>query len=120
MLFTFDYIDFAKRINKQGYIVKDIWGNNIDVRDEIILTESMLKLWDSYNSIEHYLRCCEENRYTLELLKILKIFRKSKRDKLSILQSLYLTSDMIDELIKPTVSELQDILGGDYRKSILF
>lgn len=122
MLFTFDYIDFAKRINKQGYIVKDIWGNNIDVRDvEIILTESMLKLWDSYNSIEHYLRCCEENRYTFRVTKNTPKYLENQREtNYQFLQSLYLTSDMIDELIKPTVSELQDILGGDYRKSILF
>lgn len=46
MVFTFDFLDFAERL--PGHIwFKDAWGNEVDVRNvELVLTTSMLKLWD--------------------------------------------------------------------------
>ena len=50
MVFTFDFLDFAENV-AENYIVKDAWGNDVDIRNvELILTTSMLKLWDSYDS----------------------------------------------------------------------
>ena len=44
-----------------GEILYDI--NNV----ELILTESMLKLWDSYSSIEDYLENCKNNNYSFAI-----------------------------------------------------
>ena len=53
MVFTFDFVDFAEKV-AHNYIVKDAWGNDVDIRNvELILTTSMLKLWNCYDSIEH-------------------------------------------------------------------
>ena len=55
MVFTFDFLDFADSVAGTR-IVKDAWGNEVDVSNvELILTTSMLKLWNCYESIDHYL-----------------------------------------------------------------
>jgi len=70
MLFAFDFIEFAEKV-AGSYIVHDAWGNEVDVRDvEVVLTTSMLKLWNSYDSIDHYLQCCQENEYMFGLTKV--------------------------------------------------
>jgi len=69
MVFAFDFHRFAGEIAGAG-TVKDIWGNDVDIAGvELILTASMLKLWSSYNSCEHYLRCCAENHYDFGVTK---------------------------------------------------
>ena len=87
----------------------------------IIMTTSMLKLWDSYASIEHYLSCCDENHHTFSVTKVTpKVLDNERNLNYQFLQSYNLTEEQIDELIKPTMDEIEDILGLDYRKSILF
>ncbi len=122
MVFTFDFIDWAQKKNDSNFIVEDVWGNKIDVRDvEMILTESMLKLWSSYNNISHYLACCKENGYSFSITKDTpKILENQRETNYQFLQSLYLTDDMIDKLIEPTIKDILDVLGNDYRKSLLF
>ena len=128
MLVTFDHIDFAEKINgasesnPSGYIVKDVWGNDVDVRTvDVILTESMLKLWDSYSSIENYISCCDNNHYTFAITKVTpKSLEEEWTTNYQFLQSYNLSDDDIQELIQPTVDMISDILGGDYRKLILY
>ncbi|WP_062408594.1 hypothetical protein [Paenibacillus naphthalenovorans] len=121
MLFTFDFLDFAKNIAKNNIVI-DAWGNQKDITQvEVVLTTSMLKLWDSYNSIEHYLECCEKNGYTFSVTKITPKELENERNlNYQFIQSLDLSDVQIDKLIDPTVEEIKDVLGGDYRKSILF
>lgn len=118
---TFDFVDFAEKI-AGNYIVKDVWGNDVDVRNvELILTTSMLKLWSSYNSLEHYLSCCEQNHYTFG---VTKTSPKSLEDRRSLnyqfIQSYPLTDAQIDELVRPTINEIKEVIAGDYRKALLF
>ena len=69
MVYTFDFVDFAEKV-AHDYIVKDAWGNDVDVRDvDIVLTTSMVKLWDSYESCDDYIRNSEENGYTFGIAK---------------------------------------------------
>lgn len=121
MLFTFEFDKFAEEIAEK-YIVKDAWGNDVDIRNvEIILTTSMLKLWDSYNSCEHYFKCCNENGYSFSITKACPEKLENERDlNYQFIQTYDLTDEQIEELIKPTIDEINDVLGGDYRKSILF
>ena len=121
MVFTFDFVDFAEKVAK-NYIVKDAWGYERDIRDvDIIITTSMLKLWDSYDSLEHYMECCKKNGYTFSVTKITPKKLENERNlNYQFIQSYDLTDEDIDELIKPTVQEIHDVLGEDPLKSILF
>lgn len=70
MVFTFDFLDFADNVAGTRTIT-DAWGETVDLGEvELILTTSMLKLWDSYSSCEDYLRNCRENGYTFSVTKI--------------------------------------------------
>lgn len=121
MLFTFDFIEFAEQ--KAGtYIINDVWGTPRDVRDaEVILTASMLKLWDSYKSWEDYYENCKLNHYEFATPKITPHTLESVRTtNYQFLQSYDFTDEELKELCQPTIDEIKDILGMDYRKSILF
>jgi len=121
MVFAFDYIDFAQSIAKK-YTVIDAWGNKKDVRkSEIILTTSMLKLWDSFSSIEDYLDNCEKNGYCFSVTKACESDRTNSRElNYQFIQSYEITDDEIYELITPTLSDICGVLGGDIYKTILF
>ena len=121
MLFTFDFFDFAENVAHE-YIVKDAWGYDVDIRNvEMILTTSMLKLWDSYGSCEDYVRNCLENHYTFGVTKTCP--RELERERTlnyQFIQSYDLDTDDIERLIAPTMDEIKDVLYADPVKTILF
>lgn len=121
MVFTFDFIDFAEKIAGR-YIVKDAWGNDVDIRNvELILTTSMLKLWDSYESCEDYVENCLDNRYTFGIAKICpKELEEERTLNYQFIQSYDLSDEDIEELIKPTMDEIRAVLYADRIKTILF
>ena len=121
MVFTFDYLDFAENV-AGSYIVQDAWGNDVDVREtELILTTSMLKLWDSYENITSYLHCCEENHYTFSVTKVCPRELESERTtNYQFLQSYDLSDEDIEELIAPTMNEIREVLYADPMKTVLF
>lgn len=121
MVFTFDFIDFADKI-AQKYIVKDAWGNDVDIRNvELILTTSMVKLWDSYSSCEEYVNTSVLNGYTFGIAKTCPKELENERNlNYQFIQSYDLDDEDIDELIAPTMNDIRDVLGGDWRKTILF
>ena len=121
MVFCFDFQEFAEKV-AHSYIVKDVWGHDIDIRDvELVLTASMLKLWMCYSSIEDYVSKCIENHYTFSVTKVCPFELENKRSlNYQFIQSYRLSSDQIDKLIEPTMNEIHDVLNGDYRKALLF
>lgn len=122
MVFTFDFVDFASKIANERYIVKDAWGNNVDIRNvELILTTSMVKLWDSYDSCDDYINCSIENEYTFGIAKTCpKELEKERTLNYQFIQSYDLDDNDIEELIEPTITEIKEVLGGDWRKTVLF
>ena len=81
----------------------------------------MLKLWDCYDSIEDYLANCAENDYTFGITKVCpKELENERTLNYQFIQSYRLTDEQIDRLIMPTLNEIMDVLGGDYRKALLF
>lgn len=118
---AFDFVEFAERV-ANNYIVKDAWGNDVDIRDvEIVLTTSMVKLWDSYDSCNHYLQESLNNGYTFAVTKTSPEHLESERNlNYQFIQSFDLDDNDIEELIAPTVNEIRDVLGGDWRKAVLF
>ena len=121
MVFTFDFLAFADEVAGTR-ITKDAWGNDVDLTNvELILTTSMLKLWDSYESCEDYLRNCVENGYTFGITKTCPKRLECERNlNYQFIQSYDLTDEQIEELIAPTINEIHDILSLDWRKSVLF
>lgn len=121
MVFCFDYIDFAKNV-AGNTVVKDVWGNEVDLEQtELVLTESMLKLWDSYGSFDEYIKNCTSNGYSFRVAKV----SPKKSDEMRTLNYQFIQSyDMddgdIDELIAPTADRVRDVLTGDADKALLF
>ena len=116
-------VDFQKFAANHGFTeITDVWGNTYNINEvELILTESMLKLWESYSSIENYLENCEKNHYTFAITKSSEESLENVRTmNYQFLQSYDFTDEEIDELIAPTVNEVKDILADDYRKTVLY
>lgn len=121
MLFTFDYKDFGFNYS-DTYIVKDAWGNLKDVREtQIVLTTSMLKLWDSYDCIEDYIDNCKINGYSFSVTKMIPKELENERNlNYQFIQSYDFTDEDLEELILPTINDINDVLGKDIDKSLLF
>ena len=121
MVFTFDFVDFAEKV-AGSYIVSDAWGDEVDIRNiELILTTSMVKLWDSYKSCEDYVNTSIANGYTFGIAKVCPETLENQRNlNYQFIQSYDLTDEDIDELIAPTMREINDVLNDDWRKTILF
>lgn len=121
MVFCFDFLEFAEKV-AGSYMVKDAWGDEKDIRDvELILTTSMVKLWDSYDSCDDYMRNCIENDYSFGIAKVCPRVLESERNlNYQFIQSYDLSDEDIDELIAPTMNEIREILHADYQKTILF
>ena len=115
-----DFRGFGRKHNIST--ITDVWGYTHMIDDiELIITESMLKLWDSYSSIYDYLDNCKKNKYTFAITKASEENLENTRNmNYQFLQSYDLSDEEIKELVKPTVEEINDILSDDYRKMILY
>lgn len=116
-------VDFQKFARDRGIsTITDVWGETHNINQvELVLTESMLKLWDSYSSIGDYLDNCKKNHYTFAITKSSEEELEHVRTmNYQFLQSYDFTDGQIEELIAPTVEEIKGILSDDYRKTILY
>lgn len=122
MVFTFDYVEYAKQKNNECYMIQDAWGEWRDVRDyDVILTTSQLKLWDAYKSLEDYVENCNANHYEFGVAKTTPHQLENVRNSnYQFLQTYKLTDEQIYELCKPTIDEIQCVLGDDWRRTITF
>lgn len=121
MVYTFDYLEFAEKV-AGTYKVVDVWGDVRDLRGaDVILTESMLKLWNCYESWESYKKNCDDNRWLFSASKTTPEKLESVRDSnYQFLQDIPLSDEDIEELCKPTFNEIKEALGMDWRKSLVF
>ena len=121
MVFTVDFKQFANEV-AHTYTIIDAWGDERDVRDaDVILTVSMLKLWDSYAGYEDYYSNCMKNGYEFCIAKSTPHeLRNVHTTNYQYLQDFTLTDEQIDKLIEPTVSKIKECLGLDWRKLILY
>lgn len=121
MIFTFDFIDFAENVAGE-YLVKDAWGDEIDIRSvELILTTSMVKLWDSYGSCKEFIDKSVANGYTFGVAKTCPKHLESERAlNYQFIDPFELSDEDTDELISPSMKEFSDVINGDWKKSVLF
>lgn len=122
MLYPFPIIEFVEKYNGGNYFIEDIWGNVQDIRKcEMIVTESSLKLWSAYNSIDEYVNACKECGYGFSVTKISPHVLEERRElNYQYLQSYDFTDEDIEELCAPTIKYLKDAMCGDYSSTIKF
>lgn len=122
MLYPFPIVEFVEKYNNGSYMVKDIWGHEHDIRNiEMILTESSLKLWNCYSSIDDYVKNYKECGYEFAVTKISPHILEDEREvNYQYLQSYEFTDEDIEQLCAPTVKRLKDSLCGDYEQTIKF
>lgn len=122
MLYPFPIIEFIEKYNNGNYLIEDIWGNIQDIRNcEMIVTESSLKLWSAYSSINEYVNACEECGYGFSVTKISPYILEERRElNYQYLQSYDFTDEDIKELCAPTIQYLKDAMCGDYSSTIKF
>jgi hypothetical protein len=123
MVFTFPFMEYADELKR--YEVIDAWGDKRDIRNvDLIITTNMLKLWDAYDNLEHYMSCCKENGFEFCVAKILPNKLENTRNmNYQFLQSYELSDEDIDKLIEPTVTTISGAIGSnnyDYGKMLLF
>ena len=118
---TFDFHEFNHRYGSSDFVI-DVWGEVHNINNiQLILTTSMLKLWDSYKNIGDYLSKCEKNGYTFSITKVCPNTLESERHlNYQFIQSYHLSDEDINRLISPTVNEIKDVLNNDIAKTILF
>lgn len=121
MLTKFDYKKYCKEVIGKEEVV-DVWGNTHNINNiDIILNQSMLKCWKGYSSIEDYLSNCEKNGYSFAVTKYSpKKLENTRAMNYQYLQCLDLSKEEIEALVEHDIKELEEVLGMDYRKSILF
>lgn len=121
MLYAFPIVEFCEKY-LGGYIVKDIWGHDVDVRNiDMILTESSLKFWSSYTSSEDYIEKYRAHGYGFRVTKIIGEHLEDTRElNYQYLQSYEFTDDDIRELCQPTVDYLTGSLCGNYQDTLKF
>lgn len=120
MLFTMNFKEFATTVAHKETII-DAWGHERNVMDaDVIATTSQLKLWDSYSSYEDYYENCIKNGYEFRITKVSEELDESRNLNYQFTQSVHMTDQDIDDLISPTVDEIQDIIALDPRKSIVY
>ena len=119
MVFCFDFHEFANAVVGQ-HMVMDAWGTLRDIREvDLVLTTSMVKLWDSYASCEEYLE--NSYGYTFSVPKVAPSELENEHTlNYQFIQTYKLTDDEIDELVEPTAREFNEVLLGDYRKALLY
>lgn len=121
MVFTIDFKQFAEEVS-HTYIIKDAWGDARDVRDaDVILTVSMLKLWNSYAGCEDYIENCNKNGYDFCIAKSAPHeLRNVHTTNYQYLQDFKFSDSQVAELIEPTVTKIKECLGLDWRKLLLY
>lgn len=121
MVFTVPFKQFAEEV-AHSYIIKDAWGDERDIREaDVIITVSMLKLWNSYAGYEDYYNNCMQNGYEFCIAKSTPHnLRNIHTTNYQYLQDFTFTDEQIDELIEPTVSMIKECLGFDWRKLIIY
>lgn len=121
MLFTFDFHRFADEIARRS-MVCDVWGNEHDIHDvEMILTVSMLKLWDAYKSWDDYWQNCQRNGYTFRVTKVCpQKLEHQRTTNYQFIQPYDFTDEQMRRLIEPTIYNIREAVSGDWVKTLLY
>jgi hypothetical protein len=121
MVAVFDLEKFANEV-AGNFLFTDIYGSEHDIRDiDLIVSESMFKLWSSYGNTEDYVWNCHKNNFDFSIAKVNpnkeKVYSKTSYQYLQVLN---LNEVDVANLCEPTVSWFRNISGGDANSMILY
>ena len=122
MVNTIDFVEWCKENNNGNYIITDIYGKQVDLRNiDVILSESMCKLWDSWDSQESYEKNCKENGIIFGITKYNpKQEKKVLNTNYQFLQTLNLDDEMLYDLCEDTIRYVRGVSYDDIYYSLLF
>lgn len=122
MVCTFDIHKFCKEKNDGNYIIDDVYGNKIDLRDiEVIITEGQFKLWDSFESLEYYNDNCIKNGLSWGVsLYTPKKDKDILKMNYQFLQTLDLNENDIKKVCSRFVNWIEGINGDNIHYILLF
>lgn len=120
VLARFPYKEFAQENNIST--ITDIWGKVWDINDvDIVLTTSMLKLANSYSSWDEYYNKALAHHYTFSITKYTpKTLDMERTTNYQFIQGLDWTMEDIKGFLQPTLDEITDVMGNDYRKALVY
>jgi hypothetical protein len=118
---VFDFEYFGNSVAKTKYFT-DIYGNTQNIEEvDLIISESMFKLWSAYESTEVYVENCHKNKLGFGIAKINpKAERSFSRTSYQFLQVLNLNDVDIANLCEPTINWVRDISGGSAEAMLLY
>jgi len=121
MVCVFDFERFAIKVAKTYYF-NDIYGIKRDIREiELIISESMFKLWSSYDNTESYVSNCRKNDLGFSIAKVNPKEEKShSRTSYQFLQVLNMNEKDIAEFCEPTLDWFRNMSGEDYAKMLVY
>lgn len=122
MMYPFPIKEFVKKYHGGSYIVKDIWGNDCNIMDvDLILTESSLKLYKAYKSIDDYLQNCKKFGYNFSVTKYSPEYLEDIRTlNYQYLQSYELCDTDVSMLCDPTLKWIKNSFCGEYQSTLDF
>ena len=122
MIFPFDIDEWIDEYNNGNSIVKDVWGNDVDLKEcQLIITDDVFKLAKSYSSLDDYLTKCKENNYELAVCKTSEQMIDSYRTlNYQYLQSFNMSDKDMVNLSKDTISKIKKCICGDYRDTLKY
>lgn len=120
VLARFPYKEFAQE-NKITTIT-DVWGKTWDINEiDIVLTTSMLKLSNCYSSWDDYYSKTQKYGYTFSVTKQTpKVLDMERTTNYQFIQSLDWNDEDIEGFLKPSLDEIKDIRGMDWKKALVY
>ena len=114
MVCVFDIQKFIKEKSNTNTVI-DVWGNKIDLTTvDMICTESQLKLWKAYSSMDEYLEFCHKNGYTFSITKVTP---KYDRDyaflNYQFIQATHQTQESVQNLCADTIEYFRKLVYED-------
>lgn len=118
---VFDLEKFANEVAKT-YKFKDVYGEEQDIREtDLIISESMFKLWSSYKNTDDYTHNCYRNKLGFSVAKVNpKVENSYSRTSYQFLQVLNLNEGDIARLCEPTIEWFRNISGGSAEDMLLY
>ena len=121
LITVFDLKKFAEEKAKR-YTFTDIYGNEQNICDvDLIISESMFKIWSSYKNTQDYINNCMKNQLGFSIAKVNpKKENSHSRTSYQFLQVLKLNDIDIANLCEPTVNWFRNISGGNVESMLLY
>lgn len=123
MLCTFPFHKFCETENDNNYLVKSVYNDElVDLRNiDVILSEGMFKLWDSFNSLNAYEQNCKKNNLKWGIvLHSPKETKDILRMNYQFIQTLNLNQKDIENICKKFVDWIDGVNSDNIYYTLLF